>query len=151
MKCFQIAVSRRKALAKEGRGWGNSDRKHLPTYPGEGGGKLRRLRWFPPPFPKVLWIESKTLKVFDVQSFSKQPKKFRGRGERTISNAEVPFPPPQRKQLLAKRRGCPNPSISLAGPPQQTDKPKFPSSFIFFFKPIENPKKMVYNTSIEKF
>ena len=39
----------------------------------------------------------------------------RGRGERTISNAEAPFPPPLRKRSEAFAYRCPNPSISLAG------------------------------------
>ena len=37
--------------AKECEGWGKENAKQLATIPGEGGEKLRRLRWFSPPFP----------------------------------------------------------------------------------------------------
>jgi hypothetical protein len=69
----------------------------------------------PAPFPTTALKRAPNLKVADTHSFSQHPEVIRGRGERTISNAEVSFPPPLMKLLLAKDNGCPNPFISLAG------------------------------------
>ena len=145
----EIAVSRRKALAKEGRGWGDSNRKHLPTYPGEGGGKLRRLRWFPPPSPQLLRIEPKTPKAFDTQSFSLQPKVCRGRGERTISDAEVPFPLPREGNYSWESNGCPNPSISLAD--AEVRKPINPNLKLYLYYTTPPSHLQVYFPLRQKF
>ena len=50
------------------------------------------------------------------KGFCTYPKVFRGRGERAISDAEVPFPPPLRGWTLSACGCCPNPSIPLAAP-----------------------------------
>ena len=98
-----------------GQGIGQQQPKTNAYLPGGRGREASASEMVPAPFPIVALGRAQSPKAVDTQCFSLQPKEFWGRGERTISDAEVPFPPPQRKHLLAKRSGCPNPSISLAG------------------------------------
>ena len=91
---------------------------HIEPVVGEGGEKLRRLRWFSPPSPD----NRKGVGAKGVLLYLPHDA---WRGGRTISNAEVPSSPPQIREETYFRLLLPHPSISLAGRRNPTDKYQF--------------------------
>ena len=98
-----------------GWGIGQQQPKTNAYLPWERGRETSAFEMGSAPFPTTAPERVLNPKVADTCGFSQQPKAPRGRGERTISNAEVSFPPPLVRFLLSKGSDCPNPSISLAG------------------------------------
>lgn len=77
------------------RGWGNSLPSNAVTFPGEGGKKLRRLRWFFPPCPQMLQVAVKSLGYQHLGGSELTSRQLRERGREPSQTPKFPAPFPR--------------------------------------------------------
>ena len=90
---FSVCFRRRQPRSL--RGWGNSFPSKAGTFPGEGGKKLRRLRWFFPPCPPNALDCCEKPWVSVTWGSELTSKQLRERGQETSQTPKFPAPFPR--------------------------------------------------------